>query len=233
MTGNTEHAAATDHTAQTPLESETPDQALPELLPSAESLAMTDSWWNDPVEQDQEATRPLSAIHSPADIHIELSSQNDVTKVPVLFAAAQRDIGQVRHINQDHVYAMVSTLPREDSDIQIGLFVVADGMGGHEGGEIASQLAVSSIVRMVLAHFVVPALEEDFSAALQDLMVESVQEANRTIWNRAQDLGIDMGTTCTAALIVGRTVYIGHVGDSRAYLATEGTLRQLDRKSVV
>lgn len=228
MTGNTEHNAPSGETVAARSESQAPDDPSSDPLPESESVAAQDSWWNENVERDQEATRPLNAVYSPADSHIELLSSSDgVARIPVLFAATQRDIGKLRHINQDHVFAMVSTLPREDSDMQVGLFVVADGMGGHEGGEIASQLAVSSIVRMVLAHFLVPALEETFSAALQDLIIEAVQEANRVIWNRAHDLGIDMGTTCTAALVVGRTVYIGHVGDSRAYMYAEGNLRQL------
>lgn len=204
------------------------DSSIVEQVQALDSSPENDDWWNASVEVDQEATRPLSAVHTPADSHIELaSSSGDATRIPFLFAAAQRDIGQIRQINQDHVYAMVSTLPREGSDMQIGLFVVADGMGGHQGGEVASQLAVSTVVRMVLANFVVPALEESISTTLQDLVIDAVQEANRVIWNRAHDMDIDMGTTCTAALIVGRTLYIGHVGDSRAYLYDQGSLRQL------
>ncbi|MBC8074672.1 MAG: serine/threonine-protein phosphatase [Chloroflexales bacterium] len=144
-----------------------------------------------------------------------------------LAAAALRDIGRVRAINQDSVFSLLSALPRESADIPLGLFVVADGMGGHEGGEIASRLAVASVAQHVLGQLVLPALNDDFGAALQPLMVEAVELANRTIWQQGQELGSDMGTTCTAVLLLGSAVYIAHVGDSRAYVLEPDGLRQL------
>lgn len=145
-----------------------------------------------------------------------------------LVAAALRDIGQVRSVNQDSVFAMTATLPRESSDMQMGLFVVADGMGGHEGGEIASRLAISTVVRHILAELVVPALLDGTIEALQSLIVTAVQEANRAIWEQAQTSRSDMGTTCTAALVLGHRLYIAHVGDSRLYLRhADGTFECL------
>jgi serine/threonine protein phosphatase PrpC len=57
------------------------------------------------------------------------------------------------------------------------------------------------------------------------MIVGAVQEANRAIWDHAQTIGSDMGTTCTVTLLLGRALYIGHVGDSRAYLATPTGLK--------
>jgi serine/threonine protein phosphatase PrpC len=142
-------------------------------------------------------------------------------------AAALRDVGRVRSINQDSVFTLLSALPRESADIQMGLFVVADGMGGHEGGEIASRLAVATVVQHVLSQLVLPALNDEFAAALQPLMVEAVEQANRAIWQQGQAMGSDMGTTCTAVLLLGSALYIGHVGDSRAYALESDGLRQL------
>jgi serine/threonine protein phosphatase PrpC len=135
-----------------------------------------------------------------------------------LAAAALRDIGLVRAMNQDSVFALLTTLPREGNDLPLGLFVVADGMGGHDGGEIASRMAISTVVQHVLANLVVPALFDGATEALQPLMVSAIQAANQAIWEHAQAIGSDMGTTCTAALLLGRTLYISHVGDSRLYL---------------
>ncbi|MEN9934335.1 MAG: hypothetical protein RLZZ387_914 [Chloroflexota bacterium] len=132
--------------------------------------------------------------------------------------AALRDIGRVREVNQDHVFGLAVTLPREESDLLAGLFIVADGMGGHDGGEVASQKAIAAAVRHVLAELVVPALDGDVSAALRPMLVAAVQEANRAVWDHAQLTGSDMGTTCTIALLLGHTLHIGHVGDTRAYL---------------
>src|SRR5262249_33169477 len=93
------------------------------------------------VEND--GTRELTEKDTPA--LVALRSQRG------LAVAAQRDIGRVRSINQDSVFAFITTLPRENSDVTLGLFVVADGMGGHDGGEIASRLAVTTVARHVLA----------------------------------------------------------------------------------
>jgi PPM family protein phosphatase len=144
-----------------------------------------------------------------------------------LAAAAARDIGRVREVNQDGVFAMLTTLPRGSSDVTVGLFIVADGMGGHQGGEVASRLAVRTVVYQVLSQLVMPALDDSATEALQPLMIAAVQAANEAIWDSAQLLGTDMGTTCTAALLVGHGLYIAHVGDSRAYLFEPGGLRAL------
>lgn len=144
-----------------------------------------------------------------------------------LSAAAQRDIGRVRSINQDSVFASITTLPREGSDLTLGVFIVADGMGGHEGGEIASRLATTTVAQHLLRELVLPALSDTFANALQPLLIAAVQEANRTIWEQAQLMGSDMGTTCTAALLLGQALYIAHVGDSRAYFATPTNMQQL------
>ncbi|NJP07292.1 MAG: serine/threonine-protein phosphatase [Chloroflexaceae bacterium] len=130
-------------------------------------------------------------------------------------------------MNQDNAISLLTVIPREADDLPLGLFLVADGMGGHQGGEIASQLAVASVVRYVLGHLLLPALEDDMSEPIQSLMEAAVQEANHVIWQQARMTGSDMGTTCTVVLMLGHTLYIGHVGDSRAYLLEHGLLRKL------
>lgn len=177
----------------------------------------------EPAAEDDptaiEGTRQLDEESAPA-IVAQRSEQG-------LAAMAMRDIGRVREINQDSVFAMITSLPREASDLMVGLFIVADGMGGHHGGEVASRLAVRTIVHHVLSQLVLPTFDDQPTEALQPLMVTAVQEANRAIWEHAQGAGSDMGTTCTAALLVGHGLYIAHVGDSRAYLYEPGGLKQL------
>ncbi len=171
------------------------------------------------VDDPLEGTRQLAANSAPA-----LSSRNSRQG---LAAMAARDIGRVREVNQDSVFSMLTTLPREGGEISVGLFVVADGMGGHQGGEVASRLAVRTVVHHVLSQLVLPALDERMDEALQPMMIAAVQSANEAIWDSAQVMGSDMGTTCTAILLVGGSLYIAHVGDSRAYLFEPGGLRQL------
>lgn len=186
--------------------------------PTAPQAVLTD---DEAVEMApiNEGTRQLDAQSAPS-LSRRRSAQG-------LAAAALRDIGRVRKINQDSVFAMLTTLPRENADLPIGLFIVADGMGGHDGGEIASRLAVRTVVHQVLTQLVMPALDDDMTEALQPLMVSAVQEANSAIWDYAQRISSDMGTTCTAALLLGQALYIAHVGDTRIYLLEAGGLRAL------
>jgi PPM family protein phosphatase len=115
-------------------------------------------------------------------------------------AAAATDIGLVREGNED------SYLTEEP------LFAVADGMGGHRGGEVASQLAVET-------------LEKLFRQGAGELP-DQVQEANRVVFERSVlDRKVaGMGTTLTAALVQDDRVRLAHVGDSRAYLLRDGEL---------
>jgi len=117
--------------------------------------------------------------------------------------AAGTDIGHVREGNED---SFISMDP---------LFAVADGMGGHAGGEVASGLALETIERL-------------FTRGEGDL-AEQVHEANRVVFERSMlDRSVaGMGTTLTAALLEGERVRLAHVGDSRAYLLREGELRRL------
>ena len=97
------------------------------------------------------------------------------------------------------------------------LFAVADGMGGHQAGEVASRLAAA-------------ALREDVGPPGGAERVEAlIREANRRIWQHSiEDVTASgMGTTVTAALVEGDAVTIGHVGDSRAYRIRDGQIEQL------
>lgn len=118
-------------------------------------------------------------------------------------SAAASDIGRVRDRNEDSF--------REAAPY----FAVADGMGGHRGGEVASRLALTTI----------DALREKGDATLG----EQVREANRAVHERARtDAKVaGMGTTLTVARVVEGTLQVAHVGDSRAYLLRDHDLQQL------
>src|SRR5919202_5189856 len=116
------------------------------------------------------------------------------------------DVGRQREGNED---SMLAEPP---------LFVVADGMGGAQAGEVASNMAASPF-------------REDSGAggSGERHLVELIQEANRRVFRRSSEdaAASGMGTTITAALVEDGTVAIGHVGDSRAYLIRDGQLEQL------
>src|SRR6185503_19566458 len=121
--------------------------------------------------------------------------------------AARTDTGRQRHANEDSYYA------------RSPVYVVADGMGGAQAGEVASQIAAD-----VFDSDLVDGNPEEVLAGL-------AQEANRRIFelSRADSTRTGMGTTLTGALISSDEVSIVHVGDSRAYLYRDGQLRQLTR----
>lgn len=211
----------------------------PEQPPEPASDQPEAAWWSD-ASDESDGTRPLDtrAVMAQADtpdrrrgetepLDDDATLRETPPPPPAIAAAAMRHIGQVRETNQDAIYTLISSIPRETGDATLGLFVVADGMGGHEGGEVASRLAVTAVARRVIAELLVPAIEGTINISLQALMVEAVQEANRTIWEHARLTGSDMGTTCTAVLLLGRSLYIGHVGDTRAYLIDAGGIHQL------
>jgi len=116
---------------------------------------------------------------------------------------AATDIGQVREGNEDS-YLIVEPL-----------YAVADGMGGHRGGEVASSLALETVHGMFERR--------------EGSLAEQVAEANRAVFDRSQhDRKVSgMGTTLTAAQIDGNRVHLVHVGDSRAYLLHGGQLMQI------
>ena len=134
------------------------------------------------------------------------------------------DVGQRRDHNEDAFLV----------DESLGLFIVADGMGGHAGGGTASRLAVETIHAGVL--HAKEAEPDAFGAGkgpdespLPDVLREAVEEACAVIFRTAQgDPELTgMGTTVTAALVDGRTAYLAHVGDSRCYLVREGRIYQV------
>src|SRR5262245_27299394 len=120
------------------------------------------------------------------------------------------------------------------TDAQSGLCVVADGMGGHNGGEVASRLAVDCVTDYVRTSVPSPAWPFGFDATLSDpanLLRTAVHAANGKILETAagrRDLS-GMGTTIVAALVHGNRLAIAHVGDSRLYVSIGGTLRLLTK----
>lgn len=131
------------------------------------------------------------------------------------------DVGRVRPSNEDNF----------GCDEHLGIFVVCDGMGGHAAGEIASQIAVETVLQFFREH--PPSLEEnpqlDDAPLGARLLAEAVKKANEAILSYA-DLHKStsgMGTTLVAARFANGVFSIANVGDSRIYLLREGQLLQL------
>jgi serine/threonine protein phosphatase PrpC len=137
------------------------------------------------------------------------------------------EVGMVRSNNQDAAFSFFSTLRSADERPDFGLFVVADGMGGHHDGEKASAMTVNILAQQVTGTIYLPLLNDDNQnqTPINDALVAAVQKANSEVMANVPD----GGTTATAAVIIGDRAYIAHVGDSRLYLITSDSFEQLTR----
>lgn len=134
------------------------------------------------------------------------------------------DVGCIRERNEDRILA----------DPALGLFIVADGMGGHAHGEMAAELGIATMQRYIESSRdgldVTWPFGYNFDLPIEsNLMITAVQLANRQVWRQAEQAPefAGMGTTIAAALVTDHNVTIGNVGDSRVYLCRGGALRQL------
>jgi PPM family protein phosphatase len=176
----------------------------------------------------------------------------ETTSLPVRFAehvavdaAGLTHVGLVRTSNEDHYlisrlgryFETVSTslppddLPARADDASYSL-IVADGMGGHAAGEVASRLAIREIIRLAfeLPDWIVR-IDERTSEAAATRSQERIEKLNAMVFAGGQDDPDlrGMGCTLTAARNLGRVLQIAHVGDSRAYLLRGGQLHRLTR----
>jgi serine/threonine protein phosphatase PrpC len=163
-----------------------------------------------------------------------------------LSVAGLTDVGRERALNEDRFYYQVV---QASDDGPLGLFVVADGMGGHLAGEVASHWTVGTLKRELAPLFrpqdpsVTRRLDAEALAAvgsggtvrleeteLARLLQHAVERANQVLLGYARkhrDEAADMGSTLTLAVVEGNRTTVAHVGDSRAYLWHASQLRQL------
>jgi PPM family protein phosphatase len=159
------------------------------------------------------------------DYALARKEQLTMTQQFNLVIAQGTDIGRIRTSNEDN---LITYVPEDSHSLQAkgALFVVSDGMGGHNHGEIASEMAVQKV-----KEYYYQDLQNDIPTALQ----EAIKKANVTIYeaNEAERVpGSDsliMGATCVAAVLHDQTPYAANVGDSRVYVLHAGELRQVTR----
>ncbi len=139
---------------------------------------------------------------------------------PQLMYGCGQSVGRQRDHNEDSIFAFSMAFGEDPNHTPLGLFIVADGMGGHQYGEVASSTAVRTLAGFILKHFQESLANSSQSKdeSFQDLMAAAVIEAQRTVKQAAPG----SGTTLTVALVAGQKVTIGHIGDSRAYIIHPG-----------
>lgn len=135
-----------------------------------------------------------------------------------LVSAAITDVGLVRNNNEDNVRVL------QDPDIGVSLALLADGMGGHASGEVASDMALEAVIEGFR--------QKNPHQTLSSVLVETFSQANSCVWQHAQTYPetAGMGTTlCALAFDRRFGVHLSWVGDSRIYLLHDGSLQQLTR----
>lgn len=136
-------------------------------------------------------------------------------------AYAKSDLGKARELNEDAYF-----ISADDSEVKI--YLLADGMGGYNGGEIASKLAIESARKYITSNFEKISHDKD---AIQDLIKSSMEYANMIVYEKSQENKElqGMGTTLEICLVYGNRVYIGHIGDSRVYRIRKDIIRKLTK----
>ena len=134
---------------------------------------------------------------------------------------AKSDVGKAREMNQDYFFI-------SNPEDEIKLFILADGMGGYNGGEVASSLATQSVKSYILNNF--NKIEHDKETILK-LIKNAVEYANMVVYEKSKNEKEleGMGTTIEVCLIYNNKVYIGHVGDSRVYRLRKEFFRKLTK----
>lgn len=179
--------------------------------------------------QKPEESEPLSTpARSEKTVPIRHPEADPIGPAQLVVGCAQ-SIGMRRDHNEDALFTLTVTLSVDGGKMPFGIYIVADGMGGHMYGEIASEIAVRSMGNYLVSQLY-PALisaSPDLPAeTIQSVMSAGIQEAHQAVLEDASG----GGTTLTALVVIGDRVTIAHVGDSRAYVVlSSGAMQVLTR----
>jgi serine/threonine protein phosphatase PrpC len=174
---------------------------------------------------DEVATKPLAKLPDlpVPEIGIDQLDGNQ------LAASSSQSVGLQRDHNEDALFCLTTTLASNDTNLPFGLYIVADGMGGHQHGEIASDTAIRAMAEHVIRKLFLPifsASPHPPEESLQETLQNGVRAAHSSILKNVSG----GGTTLTTVLILGNQMAIAHVGDSRIYsVDPEGTMQPLTR----
>lgn len=142
------------------------------------------------------------------------------------------DSGRKHARNEDSVVTFTFDKAQQGGAVPIGFYMVADGMGGHDAGDVASRMVYQVVTEWILKSKVLPDLRKETRKFTTEnvpgnLLQEAIRAANKALVHHASAQQSNMGSTVTAALIIGNVATIANVGDSRTYLLREGQLRQI------
>ena len=134
------------------------------------------------------------------------------------------DKGDLRENNEDSLAAMNLSQASDDEAQSVGVYAVADGVGGHAAGDVASKLAVRTAIRQFIDEMTAT---DDMPENYQLWLRRAVTIANEVVYSKSQAEHKDMGTTLVMAVVVGNQAHIVNVGDSRAYIVSPEGIYQI------
>jgi len=159
----------------------------------------------------------------------EIAEETHRYQPPQLLVGSGRDVGLVRNNNEDSLFTFIATMATEKRSLPFGIFIVADGMGGHQNGEIASEKAVRAMSTHIIKKLYTPLFgiqPHPPQESLQEIMEQGVLEAHRAVMRNAPG----GGSTLTAVLVLGNQMTVAHLGDSRAYvIQRDGRMQAVTR----
>jgi serine/threonine protein phosphatase PrpC len=172
---------------------------------------------------------PTMPLKDPSEIDPPKVQEEKPGETKNLIAGFAQSVGKQRDHNEDAMFVLTTMLTGDNTQIPFGLYIVADGMGGHQHGDIASGTAVRAMAGYILRKLYIPLLDlpqSTPSEPLQEIMQNGLMEAHKVIPKFAPG----GGTTMTAVLIMGDQLTVAHVGDSRAYAVyADGHMQVLTR----
>jgi protein phosphatase len=143
-----------------------------------------------------------------------------------ILVGSSQSAGVERSRNEDALLAMHGKFSGQEAMPDFGMFVVADGMGGHRSGELASSISVKAVARRLTQDTLLAIFDDQGQInPLHEVVQSALEEANHSV----VDLVPGGGTTLTVALLLGDQMTIGHVGDSRAYIFTKNNTTVITR----
>jgi serine/threonine protein phosphatase PrpC len=178
--------------------------------------------------EEEDVTKPVTPF-SNVLTKVEGSGNRMGIEPPQLFACCAQSVGRQRDHNEDAMFCLTTTLSSNGSTVPFGIYIVADGMGGHQHGEIASEIAIRTMAEYMIRNIFIKLIgnqPKPPEEPLQDIMKKGVQVAHDNILKTVSG----GGTTLTTVTIIGNQMTIAHVGDSRIYaIALNGRMKPLTR----
>jgi len=157
---------------------------------------------------------------------IELAKTGGVDRLILDYQVGRRSHpGKVRTLNEDSLLSIELSTIHQATIHPSGLFAIADGMGGHAAGDLASGLVINTIAQKAACEIVT--LQKTEAEYYTDWLKGTVQAANLVVYEARQKAGNDMGSTLVLCLLMGTEAYLTHQGDSRIYVVNQGAIKQL------